>query len=49
MRISPGELDKWGQIGCNGHFNGDYPWLHIDEYANPEMTRVVGAEKNEVR
>ena len=38
------EMDKWGQLGVEGHFRGDRPWVSIDEPCLPLLKPVVGAE-----
>ena len=37
------EMDKWGRLGVEGHFNGARPWVSIDEPCLPLMAEVVGA------
>ena len=40
------EMAKWGQLGVEGHFNGDRPWLNIDEPCLPLLRELVGAESD---
>ncbi|CAD7955721.1 unnamed protein product [Amoebophrya sp. A25] len=42
------ELKKWANVGVNGHFSGEFPWMPIDEFANPLAATVVGAKAEEV-
>ena len=37
------EMDKWGRLGVEGHFNGDRPWLSVDEPCLPLLRDLVGA------
>ena len=37
------EMDKWGRLGVEGHFNGARPWVSIDEPCLPLLADVVGA------
>ena len=37
------EMEKWGRLGVEGHFNGDRPWLNVDEPCLPLLREVVGA------
>ena len=38
------EMDKWGRLGVEGHFNGARPWVSIDEPCLPLLAAVVGAQ-----
>jgi kynureninase len=50
FRALPKQLDKWAQVGVEGHFSGDFPWATIDEIATPGCAALVGAgERREVR
>lgn len=44
------ELDKWAQLGVQGHFNGDRPWANIDEHQHirDASAAIVGAQRSEV-
>lgn len=44
------ELDKWAQLGVQGHFNGTRPWANIDEHQHirDASAAVVGAQRSEV-
>lgn len=42
------ELDKWAAMGVNGHFEGERPWMPIDEFVTAGSARVVGALESEV-
>lgn len=41
-------LEAWSQHGVHGHFTGDHPWLHYHHYVNEALSRVVGAQPDEV-
>lgn len=42
------ELDKWARLGVNGHFQGERPWMPIDETVLEQSAKVVGAKPSEV-
>lgn len=42
------ELDDWGQLGVEGHFEGRLPWMTYHEYVRDHLAEVVGAEPAEV-
>ncbi|XP_053328292.1 kynureninase [Spea bombifrons] len=42
------ELDKWAKTGVHGHFIGKRPWALGDECIVDLMTKLVGAEREEV-
>mmetsp|Transcript_38865 Transcript_38865/g.82010 ORF Transcript_38865/g.82010 Transcript_38865/m.82010 type:complete len:454 (+) Transcript_38865:22-1383(+) len=42
------ELDKWAAVGVHGHFEGDRPWMPIDECVVGKCAKVVGALPEEV-
>ncbi|MFK7885441.1 MAG: kynureninase [Gammaproteobacteria bacterium] len=42
------ELDDWGRLGVEGHFEGTNPWLSYHERLTPASARLVGAREGEV-
>jgi len=42
------ELDKWAKMGVYGHFLGDMPWTHSDDFVVDGHARLVGAKKEEI-
>ena len=42
------ELDKWSQIGVEGHFNGERPWLNFHTFLTPHLAKLVGGKEEEV-
>lgn len=44
------ELDVWGSVGVNGHFDHVHgrPWASIDERATRFTAEIVGAKRSEV-
>ncbi|CEM31671.1 unnamed protein product [Vitrella brassicaformis CCMP3155] len=42
------ELDKWSKKGVNGHFEGERPWVSIDDNVTPLVAEIVGALPHEV-
>ena len=40
------EMNKWGRLGVEGHFNGERPWLNVDEPCLPLLREVVGAAED---
>ncbi|CAF0891022.1 unnamed protein product [Brachionus calyciflorus] len=41
-------LDKWANLGVTGHFDGDDPWVLMEEKVKPLMADLVGAKKDEI-
>lgn len=37
------EIDKWRDLGINGHFEGERPWLDLDVHGLPTLAAIVGA------
>lgn len=42
------ELQQWRTFGVEGHFRGEYPWLHYHKYLQSQSAHVVGAQESEV-
>lgn len=42
------ELDDWAQLGVEGHFEAQNPWLSYHEYLTDKMAAIVGAKPIEV-
>ena len=42
------ELEKWGDLGVRGHFEGERPWLSYHEILTEPMSKLVGGQTNEV-
>jgi len=42
------ELDRWGELGVEGHFNGPLPWMDYHEFVRDDLAAVVGAKPAEV-
>ncbi|HWU77594.1 MAG TPA: kynureninase [Rhodanobacter sp.] len=42
------ELDNWGELGVEGHFNGRLPWMDYHEFVRDDLAAVVGAQPDEV-
>ena len=42
------ELTKWAEMGVNGHFSGELPWMPIDDFVTAQSARLVGAKGSEV-
>jgi len=42
------ELDRWAQLGVNGYFHGNPPWVSCCELLTPAIARLVGAKESEV-
>ncbi len=42
------ELLSWQTRGVEGHFRGERPWAHTDDFVRKQMARVVGAQTAEV-
>ncbi len=41
-------LDKWAQLGVNGHTEGEFPWLPYHEFLTEKMASIVGGKASEV-
>ncbi|HRQ65555.1 MAG TPA: kynureninase [Xanthomonadaceae bacterium] len=42
------ELEAWARHGVEGHFRGDYPWMHAHTFVREHLAEVVGALPAEV-
>lgn len=42
------ELNDWGQLGVEGHFEAKNPWYSYHELFKPLLSKVVGAKESEV-
>ncbi len=42
------ELEDWGKLGVEGHFEAKNPWYSYHELFKPLLSQVVGAKESEV-
>lgn len=42
------EMDRWRDLGVEGHFEGALPWTEYHKALNAPSTRIVGAQPEEV-
>ncbi|MFT4994551.1 MAG: kynureninase [Paraglaciecola sp.] len=42
------ELDEWANLGVEGHFAAENPWVSYHEILTPASARLVGAKESEV-
>ncbi len=42
------ELDRWQQLGVEGHFHGSIPWIEFHKALAPQSAHIVGAKESEV-
>ena len=42
------ELAAWGDLGVEGHFKGQHPWMPYHEFVRDPLARLVGALPSEV-
>ncbi|MEJ7645229.1 MAG: kynureninase [Chryseolinea sp.] len=42
------ELEDWGTMGVDGHFQARRPWLHYHKFTKRALARIVGAKAAEV-
>ena len=42
------ELTDWANLGVEGHFHAQNPWMPYHELLTPSLMKLVGAEENEV-
>jgi kynureninase len=42
------ELQRWAELGVDGHFAGDPPWYTLQEPLRPLLARLLGARVDEV-
>jgi kynureninase len=42
------ELQRWSELGVRGHFSGPFPWMPYHEILTESMSKIVGANTNEV-
>lgn len=48
VRIVNEELDVWAQLGVEGHFDAERPWLSYHEQLTAGLSRLAGASPSEV-
>ncbi len=41
-------MDGWANLGVEGFFLGDDPWLHYSKHITPHIARIVGANEEEI-
>ncbi len=42
------EMEKWAQMGVEGHMHGKYPWMPYHEFLTEKTAKLVGAREKEV-
>ncbi|MEM9328485.1 MAG: kynureninase [Bacteroidota bacterium] len=42
------EVDRWKNLGVEGHFQGELPWVDFHKYSKDALGRLVGAKPEEV-
>jgi kynureninase len=42
------QCETWGRLGVRGHFEGQNPWMHFHQRVTEQLTRLVGAQSDEV-
>jgi len=42
------ELQKWQDLGVDGHFKGENPWYNYHEYTKSTLSKLAGCNKSEV-
>jgi len=42
------ELDAWKELGVDGHFEGNRPWMEYHKFFAEKIAKIVGADKKEV-
>ncbi|MHB0755244.1 kynureninase [Polaribacter sp. M15] len=42
------ELEDWANLGVEGHFKAQNPWIHYHEFLTDKMAKIVGAKPIEV-
>ncbi len=42
------ELEDWKNLGVEGHFHAQHPWMPYHEYLSEKMARLVGAKPIEI-
>jgi kynureninase len=42
------ELEDWKNLGVEGHFHAQHPWMPYHEYLTEKMAKIVGAKPIEV-
>lgn len=42
------ELERWGQMGVNGHFDGPMPWVPYHQHTVDGLAMLTGAKAHEV-
>lgn len=42
------ELEDWGNLAVEGHFDGRRPWMHYHKFSKKALAKIVGAKPAEV-
>lgn len=42
------ELEDWGNLAVEGHFDGRRPWMHYHKFSKKTLAKIVGAKPGEV-
>ncbi|MEQ9413086.1 MAG: kynureninase, partial [Cyclobacteriaceae bacterium] len=42
------ELEDWGNLAVEGHFDGRRPWMHYHKFSKKALAKIVGAKPVEV-
>ncbi|MFZ1807502.1 MAG: kynureninase [Cyclobacteriaceae bacterium] len=42
------ELEDWGTLAVEGHFDGRRPWMHYHKFSKKALAKIVGAKPAEV-
>jgi len=42
------ELNDWANLGVEGHFHAERPWLHYHQFSKKSLAKIVGAKPVEV-
>ncbi len=42
------ELEAWRNLGVEGYFKGTNPWLYYQDYVTESLSKITGAQTNEV-
>ena len=42
------ELEDWGNLAVEGHFEGRRPWMHYHKFSKKALAKIVGAKPVEV-
>ena len=48
QKLIAAELKQWGNLGVEGHFKGEKPWMQYHKFAKKTTAKLLGSNESEV-